>query len=354
MQQAQQQLGRQNPKQGGQQQQQAQKSMQKAKEELDKLAKRPLTEEENKRAEQLAREQQKNKELTNELEKQVEDLDNDQAKRSLNRAGQSMEGAKKQLNKQQPGRAFELEEESLEDLKRAQQEMKKQMEELRRQAEQERMVLIEQELKKIVKVQVEKINARTTALYKIREEKGFLTRGRRIEAKKLGSVQGMLKQTLDQIDKKLGEEAVEIFRWYILSAAEDMEESQESLKMARLGVRTQEVQKDIVRKLKDLIEAFDVKLRASQKQQQGGGGGGGKPPLVPDIVQLNLMKKMQENVLRKTRRFRRQFNEERRDLSPSEKLILKRLSEEEGELSGILKRFIEKFEKQKKEQERDF
>ena len=33
--------------------------------------------------------------------------------------------------------------------------------------------------------------------------------------------------------------------------------------------------------------------------------------------------------------------------------MLKRLSEEQGELSGIMKRFIEKFEKQKREQEEE-
>jgi hypothetical protein len=136
-----------------------------------------------------------------------------------------------------------------------------------------------------------------------------------------------------------------------------MAESAEDLDNADLDDRTLEVQADIVRKLRELIDAFDVKLREGKQKSgqsgQGGQGGGGKPPLVPDTVQLNLMKKMQEDILRKTQKFSRGFNSEGADLTPSEKQILMRLSEEQGELGGIMKRFLEQFEQEKQEREKE-
>ncbi|MHC4605310.1 MAG: hypothetical protein ACYTAF_00045 [Planctomycetota bacterium] len=265
---AQQSLGEQKPQQGGKQQKGAMKAMEKATEKLDELAKRPLTDEEKEKARQLAQKQKKNKELTDELEKNVEKMGNDPAKRSLGRAGQSMQGAQKSLQQSQPQRAFELEEESLEDLKRAQQELQEQLEELKRQAEQERMVLIEQEVKKVIELQ-NGINTKTKALHDIKVVKGVLTRKEGYRANVLAESQGSLKATLEEILRKLEEEGVEIFSFYVRSAMDDMGLSADALAGHRLEEQTLEIQADIVRKLTELVEAFNLKLRAEMKP--GGG-----------------------------------------------------------------------------------
>ncbi|HVE40502.1 MAG TPA: hypothetical protein VNM14_11470, partial [Planctomycetota bacterium] len=80
----------------------------------------------------------------------------------------------------------------------------------------------------------------------------------------------------------------------------------------------------------------------------GGGGGGGKPPLVPDLVQLNMMKKLQEDLLRKTQGVQRGYKSDREDLTPGEKTLLQRLSDEQGKLGNLMKTFVSKFEEQKK------
>ncbi|MHC4605309.1 MAG: hypothetical protein ACYTAF_00040 [Planctomycetota bacterium] len=64
------------------------------------------------------------------------------------------------------------------------------------------------------------------------------------------------------------------------------------------------------------------------------------------------MKKMQEDILRRTKRFGKKYDAEKDDHSPVEKQILRRLSDEQGELSGIMRRFIAQFEKQKEEAEK--
>src|SRR5262249_50555566 len=103
-------------------------------------------------------------------------------------------------------------------------------------------------------------------------------------------------------------------------------------------------------KMKELVEAFDLKRKQNRQQGGGGGGGGGggKPPLVPDLVQLNTMKKIQESLLRKTQGVTRTYKSDREDLSPGEKTQLQRLSDEQGKLSQLMKTFVSKFEEAKK------
>ena len=103
--------------------------------------------------------------------------------------------------------------------------------------------------------------------------------------------------------------------------------------------------------LGDLHDAFNIKRK--QGGGGGGGGGGGKPPLVPDIIQLNLMKKIQERILKKTQDYRGRHPKEGEDLCEDERRALKRLSDEQGELGRILGKFLDKFKQEAAKQERE-
>jgi len=67
---------------------------------------------------------------------------------------------------------------------------------------------------------------------------------------------------------------------------------------------------------------------------------------VPDIVQLNLMKKIQEQILKKTQKYKERHPKEGDDLPEMERQVLKRLSDEQGELGRILGKFLEKFKEE--------
>jgi hypothetical protein len=73
---------------------------------------------------------------------------------------------------------------------------------------------------------------------------------------------------------------------------------------------------------------------------------------VPDLVQLNMMRRIQDELLRKTRGVTKGFQAAREDLSPAEKALLQRLSDEQGKLGGLMKTFLDKFEEAKKEHEK--
>ena len=58
-----------------------------------------------------------------------------------------------------------------------------------------------------------------------------------------------------------------------------------------------------------------------------------------------MMMKLQEELLRKTQAVERGVRGDRGDLSEQEKRILRRLSDEQGKLGDLLRRFLEKFER---------
>jgi hypothetical protein len=113
---------------------------------------------------------------------------------------------------------------------------------------------------------------------------------------------------------------------------------------------TQDLQEDIIRKLQDLIDAFKRKFKAS-KRKGGGGGGGGKPPLVPDPYQIEMIRKLQEHILKKTIYLRRKLNMDAKDISALERRVLENLTDQEEKLADITDKFIKKFERQVEEEE---
>ncbi len=240
----------------------------------------------------------------------------------------------------------------MKDLEEAEKDLKDQLEELRRQAEEEKFVQLQQELRKIIDTQDGVLNKATRDLDAVRTKKGSLNREEVIRAKSLGKMQDDLGKSLEEIRRKLKESNVDVFIYVLESAGGDMTDAAGNLRESETGSRTQDLQNDALRKLKELVDAFDLKRKQNRQQPPGGGGGGGggggKPPLVPDLVQLNMMRKIQEALLRKTQGLQNGYKADREDLSAGEKTQLQRLSDEQGKLSTLMKTFVSKFEEAKK------
>jgi hypothetical protein len=64
-----------------------------------------------------------------------------------------------------------------------------------------------------------------------------------------------------------------------------------------------------------------------------------------------MMKRMQSQILQKTLNVQRAYKSDREDLTPAEKALLKRLSDEQGKLSDLMRKFTDKFDQQKKAQD---
>jgi hypothetical protein len=339
--------------QASQQQKDAQKKMEEAKKKLDELAKRPLNDEEKKKAEQLAKKQEQTKNLTEELEKQLEQMQKEQAKRSAQSAKGNMQQAQKNLQQSQPQDSQEDEEKALEDLKQAEQELQDALDELKRIADEELMIELQTELRKIIEAQETLINKPTKDLDEIRRKKGALERGEVIKSKGLAKRQQDLGASLQEINKKLKGENVDVFHYVIGAIIGDMGDVTVYLNDAETGLKTQDLEAETVRKMKDLLEAFDIKKKQAKGGGQGQGQGSGKKPLVPDLVQLNMMKKLQEQLLARTLNVHKAYRADREDMTPAEKQTLKRLSDEQDKLKDLMQKFIDKFDDQKKKYEKD-
>jgi len=93
-------------------------------------------------------------------------------------------------------------------------------------------------------------------------------------------------------DDKLKAYAVVV--WMNGQVVEAMDISSEHMKRAATGRQLAVAQQTAIDRLTDIIEALkEEKQREAQFQSPQGGGGGGKPPLVPPLAQLKLLKAMQ-------------------------------------------------------------
>ncbi|OHB72723.1 MAG: hypothetical protein A2W23_04215 [Planctomycetes bacterium RBG_16_43_13] len=250
----------------------------------------------------------------------------------------------------QPQEGEEDVDKALEDLEQARKDLEEQKNELEGLENDELLVKLETELKKIIASQ-EVINKTTVDMDGIKKTKGGFERSELIKLKQLAKQQDALTETLAIIQKRLDEEEVWAFAHVVASVIGDMKSSAELVGGGQTGDYTQLLQTDIIKRLQDLVDAFkDEREKKKKKGGGGGGGGGGKPPLVPDIVQLRMLRTMQRDILKRTEGFKQTFGKEGEDLDPLEKQILRRLTSEQGKLGDLMKKFTEKFEKSLEEQ----
>jgi hypothetical protein len=152
----------------------------------------------------------------------------------------------------------------------------------------------------------------------------------------------------ESLKKKVDEETAEVFSWVVQSVIDDMKIVIEQLrKQQDTGEYTQSIQKDIERKLKELVDSMK-KERARRKQQGGGQGGGGgkmKPRLIPRLAEIKMLKQMQINLKRKTEEFHRiNIKKNIEGLDEIQKTILQRLGAEQGNLADLTQKLLKAIE----------
>jgi hypothetical protein len=297
------------------------------------------------KADELRRRQEKNRELTDELRRDVPRDDSDVAD-PLRKAAQAMEDAERDLKSGGRDGAEQAEKDAVDQLREAEESVDRRIRDLKREVEQEATLDMRRAVARALEVQ-RTLNAGTRAVDQARRERGALTRAQQQRLRgELAPAQEGIAEDLGATLPRLGEEDVEVFRIAIKSAIDEMGESAAGLGKADPGPRTQAVQESIVRTLEALVEAFDLKLRASKSTTPPdlpGDGPHAPPPLVPDLVQLHLMRKLQEGILRRTETAGRTFEPD----SPALRACVRRLSDEQDELSRSLARFIRRFEERK-------
>jgi hypothetical protein len=98
----------------------------------------------------------------------------------------------------------------------------------------------------------------------------------------------------------------------------------------------------VLHQLTDLIGAFEDEFKQKTERQKGGQGGGGKQPLVPPMVEIKLMRRLQGDVNAKVDTFWKQNPEVREGkLDERQRRTLERLYNQQSRIRADLEKLIQ-------------
>jgi hypothetical protein len=132
-----------------------------------------------------------------------------------------------------------------------------------------------------------------------------------------------------------------VFGYALGRAASDMGDLTDLLRKGDLSRPTRNLQDDVVRRLRDLLDALKTQRIARERDGSSGGDGGGNgkndPHRIPDAAQLELIRRMQADLLRRTQEAGAGLDE----VSEAKTAILRNLSDEQGKLAELMTKLIE-------------
>src|SRR5262249_7874932 len=153
----------------------------------------------------------------------------------------------------------------------------------------------------------------------------------------LGATQGGLIDRVNELSKDDKLKEYDVVVWMNGQVTESMDASKGLLAKANLGSPTTSAQQGAVDKLQMIIDALEEEKRhTSEFQQVSGGGGGGKPPLIPALAQLKMLKAMQVVVNGETRSVDDRLKSAQNDADKNDlRGKADKLANKQGEIRGI-------------------
>lgn len=223
---------------------------------------------------------------------------------NVEQAGEHMDKAADELDKDQPAEASSEQQKALEQLEQAQRELEQALDQLRREQQEEVLRGLEARFRTMLAAQL-LINEGTLAL----DQKGRNAWAHAEELKLAGLAQdqtGVAEQAGQALHILREEGTTVVFPRIVEQMREDMSEVAALLAAKKTAARTQRVQADIVVTLKELIEAVKEmrkKVRDGESPGSSGGGPNQNPPLLPGSAELKLLRSCQQRVNRQTTDF---------------------------------------------------
>jgi hypothetical protein len=288
-----------------------------------------------KQLERLSRTQQAVKDEVDRLTRQLQRMQADKPAASLARAGERMGQTSKSAAGGDGGGAEKNSEAADKDLDEAQE----QLAEARRKAENdlanEQLARLEDSLKGLVDRQ-QHTNDETLRLEKLRAAAGQWTRSQSQSLHDLAGDEQSLADETTQLAEKLA--GAETFHFVLDAAAREMTGVAGRLKDRDCGAATQELEQNVLSRLKQLVEATKPEKPGPGEPQAAanGPGGGGQPPggSIRALAEVRLIRLMQEDLNRRTGR----LNDAIGDRQPTEpeRAELAKLGREQGQLAELM------------------
>ena len=272
------------------------------------------------------------------------DAESESAQQSAQQAEQSMQRAEDQMqNGDSPTQAAE----DAEDARKYLDEVKEQLEEEQRRYEslqqEEMLYRLVRDLREIKK-QEEEIRKSTAGFIEVLNRRGRLPRPDKKKVKRIAQTQDELADKIKERQKAVKEEESTAFASVLEGVGGDMEEIAAMLRDLDLGPVVLGLEDEVIQRIDDLIGGFTDVIK--QKQQPPGEGQeppppGQKPPLVPAIVEIKLLRRLQQDLNRKIEGFwRRNPDVKAGEVDDRQKRTLERLSHQQARLKRILDALI--------------
>ena len=202
------------------------------------------------------------------------------------------------------------------------------------------LIALDAKLQELIEEQT-RINTETSRLDSAVRATGRMTYAQLGDARALCRREAVIRETLGRIHAQLEEENSAVFAFAVRMILDDLQVVTAQLTDGEVGRWTQRRQDDILRQMRDLARAFREETQSRIRPSIPSPSDPSRPPLVPDIVQLRLIRTMQKEVLRRTHLMRDRLNERDR-VTPTDALLIRHLTEHESRVRGLMWIFSEK------------
>ena len=243
-------------------------------------------------------------------------------RQSVERAEDHMNDASGGLERDDPADAMQDQDRAIEELQQAQREMEETLNQLRSEERAETLRDLESRFREMLSRQ-RAVNEATVALDKLGRDN--FKRAERLQLAELSAEERVLSDQAGTCLHILDEEGTTIvFPHVVGQLAEDMTTVADRLAVLRVGLLNQQVEREIVETLEQLIQAVQ-RMQQTNEQQAGDMqmSGQGNDPLLPTSAELKLLRSSQLRVNERTAA----TEDARADPSESQAALRKALSD---------------------------
>ncbi len=216
----------------------------------------------------------------------------------LDDAQRDMNDAAEELDSNEPGEAAKSQDRAIDELQQAQQELEEALNQLRQEDREETLRDLETRFREMLSKQ-NSINAATARLYELGRES--FRRAETLQLADLAAKERNLSQQAQVCGHVLDEEGTTIvFPRVVGQLAEDMSSLADRLGGLRVGPLTQDLQREVVDTLGQLLEAVKRMQQENEQQSASGGEDNENPPLLPPSAELKLLRSSQVRINART------------------------------------------------------
>ncbi|MCR4317627.1 MAG: hypothetical protein NUW37_14905 [Planctomycetes bacterium] len=344
MQQASQSLSQMNSQQAQEQQQQAEQQMSEAQQQLENTRGEGLTPEQQEQVRELENQQQR---LQRELDTLREEVKNEEAQQSMQNASAEMQQAQQNMERQDPQSAQQNAQSAQQEMQEAADQLEEERQRYEEQQRDRLLLHLENKFQEMLDEQ-RRVLSETTALNeatgggRFNREQGNLLR-------RLDDDQEKIHTEADATMKVLEDENAVIFKWMFQTMIDDLKQIDELFDDREIDGYTQGLQQEVINRIEEMIDVLR-KERENQQNRQNSGqpqagqmpqGQNQRPPLVPPIAELEMIRRQQEYISRSFQRLRGELPEQAENMNELQRRMLRRLSHQQGSLRDNTRSFGE-------------